>query len=634
MILSEMAIHNVRSVQALLRMKLAPGLNLIQGRNGSGKTTLVDTLFALLTPTGEQTEILSGQSGIIYEAQDGFTYRFVRDFSKRKASLARRDESGKFIPLNQDEGWILSFVLGDFKGFSMGDLREAAVVDKASMPSSRGRTAGPPAVSEASAATVVSAPRPVLSPEEREQKEARLEELREQLTHVDEVAALEDRLAEWQGKISDLNRSLKLYSEKGETINELSMKNRGFETLWPLPDGYDQLLARFDELGAEFGKNIEAIEEEHVELTAELAAVPNQPVFQTPFFLSGAVILVVSFLLPAVMDISGMIQRLFFVPLAVGIGLIGFSVIRDFSRSAKRKTLNARLQALLNQRDLAEISFDQNSREGRELLQKAGCSTSEAFHKKVAAYEQFLVQKKVLEAERDRAIEGKSTDQIQREITELTDRVREMESRIASLTARQSDLYLVEEEIRRLENELSEASQPEEPATFSPSPAVEEPAPSAEGFDFLIPATVRNLLRRESIAPGQPSGRETLADRITRCLARFPQAGALTVEVDENLSVRISDKEGGLLSPSRSSSSLMDQVSFVLQTVLRGHLLHSLRFPMLLDDPLTSLDSENQATALDILREIAQTNQVLWLTSTAHLLKEGEGSNTLPPPAA
>ena len=633
--LSEMALHNVRSIRTLLRMKLTPGLNLILGRNGSGKSTLVDTLFALLTPTAEHPDILEGQGGIIYEAHDGYVYRFVRDFSKNKSSLARRDDQGKFIPLNQEEGWILSFVLGDFKGYSVSDLRDAAVIDKTSMPSSRGRASALPPVSESTVSTVVSTA-PVLSEAERSQKETRLEELRAQLTHVDEAAVLEDRMAELQGRAVDLKRRLRVHAEKTTALEEISQRNRGFESLWPLPEGYDQILTQFDEQGAEFGKTIEAIEEEHAEVTAGLAVVPSQAVYLTPLFLSGAAVLAISFIAPMVVDISGIIQKLFFIPLAAGIGLIGFAVIRDFSRTAQKKTMNARLHALLNHRDESEMNFDENSKPARELLQKANCATTEEFRKKAAAYEQVLVLKRDIVVEQERILEGKSPEEIQQEIAGIAEKVRETESQITSLTSQQSDLYLVEEEIRRLESELAQGSQPDASTPFSDISPEPEPEPVAPGgaYDFLIPGPLRKLLQREKIESGLMSGRETLADRIRRYQDRFPQAKPFSMEVGENLEVTIKDREGRSVSPLRLSSGLLDQLSFVLQAVLGGHLLHTLRFPMLLDDPLTSMDRENQEAALDLIREMTQYNQVLWMTSTPHPAKEGDGTNTLPPPAA
>ena len=72
------------------------------------------------------------------------------------------------------------------------------------------------------------------------------------------------------------------------------------------------------------------------------------------------------------------------------------------------------------------------------------------------------------------------------------------------------------------------------------------------------------------------------------------------------------------------SHGTLDQVFLSIYLGLVINLGPDYPFPLLLDDPLLTLDSRRQEVILETLREISKKRQVLLLSNSLYPLKEGD----------
>ena len=623
MILLELALNGIRGFKQLRRLNFKSGLNLIQGNNGSGKTTLCDTLFALLSPTSSKTGFNQGQAGLLIQLRDGGTYRLARDFAKQKSSLAQLSPDKQFNPVTQDETQILTFLTDQAGGLKASELEELFTLKRSSLPSSH-LPAHPKTASRPDAAAAHSDQDRPVSEKNRVQKEKRLEEIRATLAQADQLGKMEDQVADLQARSAELKRRVRIYQEKTDELERLKLQDRELGSLSLLPEDYVQLFEQYEQQQTIRNEKLLALSEDKARIQGGLDQIPSQPIFLNKLFVAGGGIVLLSFIFPLVFETSGLLRTILFLPLLIGIGLMAFAAIQDFLGINKRKSLESQLRSLAKQREAIESAFKTQTAPAQELLKKANCGSPEAFQDKARDHERNVAQQQEIETERNRILSGKTKDELGHELSTLTEKMEELESKIRAHANLPTDLYLLQEEMRKLEHELSRPM-----ADLSQPPTELSRSGPSEPSDSSLAEPLRQMFSRHFLRSLLQTQLGPVQTEIHRWLVRFPQARSLTLILDEQLTPAISFEKGRPAQPGELSSSLLDQVYFSLFVALAQLLAKSHPFPLILDDPLGSLDSINQQIALDILREIAQNRQVLLLSNQSYPSQEGDGVMTL-----
>jgi ABC-type hemin transport system ATPase subunit len=96
------------------------------------------------------------------------------------------------------------------------------------------------------------------------------------------------------------------------------------------------------------------------------------------------------------------------------------------------------------------------------------------------------------------------------------------------------------------------------------------------------------------------------------------------MSVSEDLAPVLLDSAKAPISWEHFSSGQQDLFHLIHQLAVIRLLSRSHPFPLVLDNPLPSLDPPHQQKVLDILREIAQNRQVIFLSTVAHPNREGD----------
>ena len=631
MVLIEMALHNIFGLKQLLRIKLKSGLNLIHGVNGSGKTSIHRTLLALLSPSPEKGVLQQGQAGIIARALDRQIYRLVRDFSKQKSSLGLRDAEGRFNALGQNENQIHQFVLENTRGLGIQEIESVFIIQRSMIPSSRLlQNSVLPGSKPSENDLPPDTPKPTV---DRERSEARVREIQGILAKADEASNLEDMSAELRSQSNDLRQRIKTVHEKSIALKELENKDKPLDKVWPLLSNQHQLLEQYVEQQAVRFDQIRTLDEDRSRIQAAIDAVPTQPVYLTPLFVSGSGILAVSFILPQFIRIQGVMRELFFLPVVLGLGLMGWAAFRDFQRVGRRKVLNARLENLTSQQEMIDTDFEKGTAPAKELLEKGKCSSVEEFKKRVAEREHLESLNRDIIEERNLALEGKTPEELEKDQEEINTRLKDTEREAQALAGVLTDVYILQEELRQLQEGISEtAQQQESAASISSDPAMFNSQTEETHTEYLLPDALRKILQKEPLRSLLTPKLEPLNTAIRHWFAQFPQAKSLRITVNEDFSVTLLSKEGDSLEFQELNSGLLDTAYLVCHIAIAGLVSATHPFPLILDDAIHSLDDTNQKIILDILREIAQNKQVLLLTTRIHPGKEGEGTITLPPP--
>lgn len=624
----ELALYGFRNFKSLTRFNFKPGLNLVQGENGSGKTAIQEAIFLILSP--EKSVSPSGlkppgatgdcQAGLVMKIQNGRIIRIVRDFTENKINLSELGAEKKFQVMMTKPEEIAVFLSEQIGGIPSRNLQDIFLITPHTMPSSR-VAPSPRSKSHGSLPKKMDSNTPLPGTKDHAKKTDRLAELKKQLEQADLLSKLEDDLANTQSLRAEVSRRVRIVKEKTEEISELDHQFGNIKKIGDLPGDYHLVIESTEQQEEVKADTISSLTEEMEYSQQEIELIPGEPFFTNKLFIGGGATTLIAILVGVFLTLTPLIQNLLLIPLLAGFGLMGYIGFLDFLKSNKKKNLEKKIQDSQWKIHRVEREFKRDNEKIIELLEQMSCPDIPVLKEKIREYEGYLQQRKLLESEQKQYLEEKNIGELEREFEKLKTTITTIEEELRQSTTLSSDIYLMQEEYRKLEKQLSEAKI-EQSSTGGPpkDKAVDE------GGEKPIPETENELpdLLSPDLQEGLkiPSVKTFLFTRLSESLTiirKFIEniGGPIDkdIELTENLSPVLSNKQKNSIPWDTLSGGQRDLFHLATQLGLIQVLGSAYPFPIILDNPLTTLDPRRQKATLDILKEISQNRQIIYLSS-------------------
>jgi DNA repair exonuclease SbcCD ATPase subunit len=634
MTLLELALLGVRNFQQITRFEFLPGLNLVQGGNGSGKTTLREALlFSLFGHSPWQAQSLihpsstsTCQTAISFKTKNGEVYRLAKDFVKDIAILSKHDPSiKKFIPIEKRKENVLRWIQQECGGLNGLQISHYFVLDRLRLASCH-RDPGELQQAEASTLVESSAVETVVeskSPQDPATKQKRLQELKAVADQAEQLFQLEEQLSDAQSRVGVLKRKLADLKKLDQELEQIHEKAKPFLALEGTAEQLQQLVEEFEEKLLERNREYQSLEDDRSLLEHQLGLVPTDPIYKNKIFITGAGSTILSFGVGLFASLPGLYQHLYLLGLLIGLGLMVTSVIMDMGWLSRKKILEDKIHGKLKNMELLEARFRRENIKFFDLLKKTNTDSVDAFKEKIKAYDFLLGSRQRLSEDRERLIEGKEPEALQREYEEKSSLIQELTKKMKGYQNIPADLPSLREEIRILEKELASTVGGQRgllPSSLNPqarlSTQLDGPAKMENGRHNPI-----KVLVQDSLAGSQ----NRLLDTARGIFKKLSLGAYSDLLLDD--SSHISLLPNSSPTPVRQetfSQGTLDQVFLSIYLGLVMNLGSDYPFPLLLDDPLLALDSKRQEVVLETLREIGKKRQVILLSNSVYSVKEGD----------
>ncbi|MEW6681689.1 MAG: AAA family ATPase [Nitrospirota bacterium] len=584
MIVLELACLGIRSFRQVTKLAIKPGLNLIHGRTGAGKTTLFKCLQVLLFGTPADQIGLSAndaagpaQAAVTVRLRNGDIFRVITDFTKSAFQILKWEPNTRaFTAVASDPSALATLWEPECGGLALSDVQGAVLWSPGSTVAAGDD--GLPAFVPAEAPP----PPALLTPQERAAKVARLAELQTSLVGAERLAKTADerseataREAQARNRVAAIDALEARRKEASARQDEMAPFLQGPKELDTLLDGYIKALP--------------ALEEERTALNEDLASLALQieeagatPLLKAPLFLAGAAVTGISFAVALVRTTWEWLPILYGVGLVIGVTLVIASLLLDFRRLARKRTLETQHAELQKKASRLDDRLKKTYAVPIALIAQTGCGDAETFKAKRRAARDWAAEQDRFAHEESQILGGKSRADLEADWREAKARAEEL-SREAG---EEVDLESLRDAIRHLTRELDAA--PSAAAASTPPPATNGAPPVGAGDHA---AEIAGFLAKLS---------ETRLESVSE------QQGVLRVK-------RRGAPEPVALDSLSSGEALQARLAVALGRWAARR--SELGFPLILDDPLAGLDPHARKTLLDTLGGLAGDRQVIVLTN-------------------
>jgi hypothetical protein len=277
---AELAFQNIAGFAQTGRLPLKSGLNALV----STETDLFEVLRALFAPGTEDTSVLAGPTtprkiAITIRADDGNSYRLVRDLDAGRTLLKSDPATRKAIKISDDEREIERALMAIARIPPPEILEQHFWLSKALLP---GRAAA-----EVSKATADGGTAPVISPEDARR---RIPELEAELARAEQFEQAQDSVYELQQQLAEYAKALGGLSELEGQIQELTRKVDSYGRFQELGPGIEVRIKKYPEAIARRDAGMAEVRKKRAELENNLSAVPDfSGLLKDQIFLGGAV---------------------------------------------------------------------------------------------------------------------------------------------------------------------------------------------------------------------------------------------------------------------------------------------------------------------------------------------------------
>lgn len=576
MIILELACFGLRSFRQMTKLALRPGLNVIHGRTGAGKSTLFECLQIVLF--GLDSRPLrdgitgaggSAQAAVTVRLRSGEIHRLVMDFAKETFHILTWDPNGKnFTPAARDASALDQFWRSECDGLPLETVRTLVAWSPRST-----FTPGGDAVPDFTGGIPV--PAHALTSEERSAKVQCLAELNTRLAEAERSERADDERAEAAAKEAELRSRLASLNALRARREASAERQDEMTPFLQVPKDLDAQLEGYVKAIPALHEERTALEEETGALALEIEGLAAQSILKAPIFLAGAGLTAMSFLAGAIITLTGWMQYLYLIGLVGGLGFLIASLALDFRRLSQKKSLEARRDELVTKASHLEDRLKKSYAAPIALMTRTKCPDPETLQARRRAALDWAAEQADFDREKKDMLRGATPDVIEADWLAAKARIEALLREVGERV----DVESLRDAIGLLTREL------------------EAPASGAVQPTAALPHGGVDPLRAH-------------ASEINACLLRL----------SEDRLEALSARDGAVLVRRRGGSEApLDALSAGEALVARVAIAvgswaarrAGLGFPLLLDDPLSAIDSKSRAALLDTLTRLSAERQII-----------------------
>jgi len=450
-----------------------------------------------------------------------------------------------------------------------------------------------------------------------EDKEKRLEELKQELERVKEMEDIQFELDGYQGKLFELEKEKEKVKKIDQQIEKLDKELEKYKFFRNLPENIDQRIAQYDSLQANRGKDIDAIDQKLADLEDELRFLEAQPKFyQKGLFKGGVALLVLGILglvLPGIIGIKALQNLgLLLIPALVMIFIVFW---KFFSEQTKMADLRDKIAQLEEQRKNTLRDYEVKGAIVKKLLEQTKCDNTEELKEMLDTYRNLEAQKLELTKKKKELMIELDWDKLNEQERELKLKIKELEEKLKGFAGLGMDPNELRREIERLENSLERARK-----LGLISGGKEQPEQEAQpaSLEQIITASFWDILLEKGggiFGLGAEQIYEKIKPRINLYLQAFSSNRYQEVRKEgEDLLVLVRELEQEV-SVNQLAGTALDLIYFSLKFALLEIIMQKYQLPLIFDEPFQLMDQSRKTALAKSLKRFAGKSQVILFSS-------------------
>jgi hypothetical protein len=414
-----------------------------------------------------------------------------------------------------------------------------------------------------------------LTSEERSARVQRLAELNTRLAEAERSERADDERAEAAAKEAELRSRLASLNALRARREASAERQDEMTPFLQVPKDLDAQLEGYVKAIPALHEERTALEEETGALALEIEGLAAQSILKAPIFLAGAGLTAMSFLAGAIITLTGWMQYLYLIGLVGGLGFLIASLALDFRRLSQKKSLEARRDELVTKASHLEDRLKKSYAAPIALMTRTKCPDPETLQARRRAALDWAAEQADFDREKKDMLRGATPDVIEANWLAAKARIEALLREVGERV----DVESLRDAIGLLTREL------------------EAPASGAVQPTAALPHGGVDPLRAH-------------ASEINACLLRL----------SEDRLEALSARDGAVLVRRRGGSEApLDALSAGEALVARVAIAvgswaarrTGLGFPLLLDDPLSAIDSKSRAALLDTLTRLSAERQII-----------------------
>lgn len=627
MMLLAIDLYGIRPFEQPKRISLKPGFNTIVGKNGSGKSMIYQALSSVLMDTPPDRIAFfpdkPNQAAVTFQLKnDPGVYRIARDYKKGIWNLSKVDTAtNKFASLENDRNKIFAWLSEKTGGLNEKGRGLLFLFDPRRLPSriiSSDSGAQLPLSDTLQADTAalglasfsgVEAPRtteaagqdqmPNGMKTEKEKTLREAEQKLEAMTHMDdEMFQKRDEAIAFRKCISQVEELQEKIKRMEEVLTEKFSIFAAEGLISP------KQIADFEAEEKVLAADFDRFEEEGQSIEAALILKKQAHQRKDPVLFTGWIVIVLSFVLPFVIPLSGPFRYLFLAGVLFGSVLTALGYFRRMKRISAQTALEAQLLALDEKVRQREHQFEKTHAEVYTRIKKTASKNVSALKTQQEAYSSLRQKKESASARISEILDGKTVAELSKKAEKHDEAVRVLEEKLKSYQALSEEVYRLQEALRDAEADTTA----QQDNTFSDLPGLAPVSrtPPSSFFSALL-----NIGEN-----GTRPNRERLAQDANILYRHFRPQNTQVIQLNANGEIGV-----GQIALHQLSPGVADQLylSIALSALSQ---FSKIAFPLFLDDPFEALDPPSKAAAVKILKVIAKRRQIILFTAHTEYAEE------------